>query len=267
MQSFLQYRRVGRQVERKLEAKKNGRSFVNDGKDVEAQAPRGNNGHSGMSSATRVTSDEDLQDEEKARETATNVNSPNGRSEQAGRGLEEEEEEEHPSRDEREELERVPTAQASIMPLSSAQTKDARPNPQSRQSSTLRTWGTRMGISLTGVDVRDRSTNEGGGEEQVFVVNWDGDDDDLNPHNWSSAKRWGVTVMVALIGAVVGIASSIDSSALTPASQEFHVAPVVESMATGLYLVGFGCGLLETMVCDGWRILICDRCSVCWPDK
>lgn len=247
MQSFLQYRRIGRQVERQLVAKKNGRSFANEDKDVEAEAPRRNNGHSGMSSATRVASDQDLREEEKTRELASNASGQDGEQAGGSLGQEEEEKEERLFRDEREELERVPTAQAGTMSAPSAhphtQTHDARPNTQSRQSSTLRTFGTRMGNALTGVDVRDRSTNEGRGEEQVFVVNWEGDDDELNPHNWSSAKRWGVTVMVALIGAVVGIASSIDSSALMPASQEFHVAPVVESMATGLYLVGFGCGM------------------------
>jgi len=50
--------------------------------------------------------------------------------------------------------------------------------------------------------------------------------------------------MVASIGFVVGVASSIDSMAIPQASQEFHVSEVVESMATGLYLVGFGVGAL-----------------------
>jgi len=241
MQSFLQYRRVGRQVEQELEAKKNAR-FTNDGKDVEAQASGRNNGRSRMSSATRVASDNDLQDEEKTQPIPDDINSPSR--EEAGQadgGLKEAED--RPSRDEREELERITTAQAGPILPASARSRPA--NPQSRQSSTLQPFGTRMGTALTGVNVRDRSSNEGGGEEQVFVVNCEGDDDDLNPHNWSSTKRWGVTVMVALVGAVVGIASSIDSSALMPASEEFHVIPVVESLATGLYLAGFGCGMLR----------------------
>jgi hypothetical protein len=37
---------------------------------------------------------------------------------------------------------------------------------------------------------------------------------------------------------VVGLASSIDSSAVKAAAAEFHVSEVVESMATGLFLIG-----------------------------
>lgn len=40
------------------------------------------------------------------------------------------------------------------------------------------------------------------------------------------------------------MASAIDSVALPQASKEFGVAEVVESMATGLFLIGFGCGAL-----------------------
>lgn len=49
---------------------------------------------------------------------------------------------------------------------------------------------------------------------------------------------------VVLIGWIVGFASSVDSFALDKAAREFHVSEVVESLATGLYLVGFGCGAL-----------------------
>lgn len=108
-----------------------------------------------------------------------------------------------------------------------------------------RTMGTRLGLTLTGIDVRDRTTNEGGDQDrQVFVVGFEGDHDQMNPHNWSITRRMVATFMVAAIGAVVGIASSIDSSAVREAAAEFHVSEVVESLATGLYLVGFGVGSL-----------------------
>lgn len=88
-------------------------------------------------------------------------------------------------------------------------------------------------------------TNEGGDRtRQVFVVGFEGDHDQMNPHNWSKTRRMVATFLVASIGAVVGLASAIDASALRPASEEFHVSEVVESLATGLYLVGFGVGSL-----------------------
>ena len=51
-------------------------------------------------------------------------------------------------------------------------------------------------------------------------------------------------VTVASIGAVVGFGSSIDSSAIPQAAREFGVSEVTESLATGLFLIGFGVGQL-----------------------
>lgn len=98
--------------------------------------------------------------------------------------------------------------------------------------STQQSGGTRLGNTLTGVDVRKRSTNEGG-DGNVFIVGYHDDKDPANPHNWSYAVRIYITFAVASIGFVVGVASSIDSAALTEAAQEFGVSEVVESMATG----------------------------------
>jgi len=111
------------------------------------------------------------------------------------------------------------------------------------QMSTQQSHGHRIGRAMTGVEVRKRNTNEGG-DGNVFIVGYHDDNDPMNPHTWSNLKRIWITFMVASIGFVVGVASSIDSMAIPQASQEFHVSEVVESMATGLYLVGFGVGAL-----------------------
>ncbi|KAL1648208.1 hypothetical protein SLS61_007080 [Didymella pomorum] len=50
--------------------------------------------------------------------------------------------------------------------------------------------------------------------------------------------------MVALIALVVGAAASIDSPATHRAALEFGVGDVVEILATGLFLIGFGVGAL-----------------------
>ena len=52
------------------------------------------------------------------------------------------------------------------------------------------------------------------------------------------------SINIAAIGSIVGFASSIDSAALEQASKDFGVSDVAESLATGLFLVGFGCGAL-----------------------
>lgn len=111
---------------------------------------------------------------------------------------------------------------------------------------TTRSMGTRLGVTLTGVNVRDRRTNEGGGPgaRRAFVVDFDGARDPLNPHNWSRMKRIRATMLIASIGFVVGVASSIDSPATSRAAREFGVSEVVDVLATGLYLIGFGVGAL-----------------------
>jgi hypothetical protein len=95
--------------------------------------------------------------------------------------------------------------------------------------------GTALGVSLTGINVRDRTTNEAKGGVQVFVVGYEGDGDPLNPHNWSYTTRAMATMMIAGIGFVVGVASSIDSSAIREAAVEFGVSEVTESLATGMW--------------------------------
>ncbi|OCL07646.1 MFS general substrate transporter [Glonium stellatum] len=84
----------------------------------------------------------------------------------------------------------------------------------------------------------------GKGGNQVFVVGYEGDNDPLNPHNWRYSTRIMATLMIAGIGAVVGVASSIDSSAIREAAVEFGVSEVTGSLVTGLYLFGFGAGAL-----------------------
>ncbi|KAG9241057.1 major facilitator superfamily domain-containing protein [Calycina marina] len=118
--------------------------------------------------------------------------------------------------------------------------------------------GTNMGHALSGIEVRQLSkaltrtrtkklgkkpSNEKEEKrETVFVVGYESETDTMNPHRWSLVTRIGATMMIASIGFIVGFASSVDSAALAQASAEFGVSKVVESLATGLFLVGFGFG-------------------------
>lgn len=54
---------------------------------------------------------------------------------------------------------------------------------------TQKSLGVDIGKSLTGIDVRRRTTKEGGGDDRIFVVGFQGEDDPLNPHNWSLLRR------------------------------------------------------------------------------
>jgi hypothetical protein len=101
-------------------------------------------------------------------------------------------------------------------------------------SQMLEPVGTHLGIALTGVDVRSRTTIEDRSLGKVFIVGFDNEQDPNDPHNWSIVKRVVLTVNVGLITSVVGLASAIDSAALPQAAAAFGVSSVAESLATGL---------------------------------
>lgn len=142
----------------------------------------------------------------------------------------------------------VPTAHeddsgSTLRETASLGTVSAQSQRDLENATTRETAGPAFGRTLTGINVRSRTTNEGGHDRgKVFIVGYQGDDDLLNPHNWSITKRMSVTTLVALIGLIVGVASSIDSAALDQAAKEFKVTEVTESLATALYLIGFGAG-------------------------
>ncbi|KAL9002273.1 MAG: hypothetical protein Q9188_004785 [Gyalolechia gomerana] len=109
--------------------------------------------------------------------------------------------------------------------------------------------GTTLGAVFTGIHIRDRTTKERSlsdstRDQKVFVVGYEGEYDVLDPHNWSYGTRIWATVNIALIGWIVGFASSVDSAALVQAAEDLGVSEVTESLATGLFLVGFGVGAL-----------------------
>ena len=62
-------------------------------------------------------------------------------------------------------------------------------------TATRKSLGTALGTTLTGINVRDRSSNEGG-EGKVFVVGYEGEKDIMNPHNWSFVTKFGATYVL-----------------------------------------------------------------------
>jgi hypothetical protein len=108
-------------------------------------------------------------------------------------------------------------------------------DPQTlRTIDTHQTTGTQLGISLTGIDVRSRTTNEGKELGKVFVVGYEGSNDPMNPHNWPFRTRVLATGNVGIIALVVGTAASIDSAVIPQASAYFGVSDVTEALATGI---------------------------------
>lgn len=80
------------------------------------------------------------------------------------------------------------------------------------------------------------------------LVEWDGPDDPANPLNWPRKKRWLLTVILATNTWIVTFASSISASAVGPQSEEFGVSTVVMTLATTLFVIGWGFGPLVSRV-------------------
>ncbi|RFU72901.1 mfs general substrate transporter [Trichoderma arundinaceum] len=68
------------------------------------------------------------------------------------------------------------------------------------------------------------------------------DDSDVNPRKWPIWRKLVATLIVTAISFVVQYASAVDSAAAEKIQEEFGVSAVAESLATGLFLVGFGVG-------------------------
>lgn len=223
MQSILQYRRFRGLVQKQQkgaqeklrpagENASNGSNGPNE--------PNGSNGSTTSDSAPRSPEEKDLEkgDDDSSREPSAAAAGSSGQLQ-------------HPT----EEVEEPSTAQGGY--------EDSEMRRYLSRTSTQYSRGHRLGRAMTGIQIRKRNTNEGG-QGDVFIVGYHDDNDPMNPHTWSNTKRLYITFMVAAIGFIVGVASSIDSEAIPQASAEFHVSEVVESMATGLYLIGFGAGAL-----------------------
>lgn len=122
--------------------------------------------------------------------------------------------------------------------------EDSDPNDL-RVVPTHSTTGTTLGRAITGIEIRQRTTREGGPElGKVFVVSWESEDDPINPYNWAFSRRIVCTLTISLIGGVVGFASAIDSAIIPQAAAEFGIGETVEALATGLFMIGFGAGAL-----------------------
>lgn len=69
------------------------------------------------------------------------------------------------------------------------------------------------------------------------LVTWTGPDDPANPHNWSTARKLGVSGIWVYGNVVTTIASSIFSSGAGSVVKEFHVSPTVAILGVSLFVL------------------------------
>jgi MFS family permease len=77
-----------------------------------------------------------------------------------------------------------------------------------------------------------------------YQVHFTGPDDPLNPKNWSTRHRIGATMLVCSVAFIATLASAIDAAVLSRTTRQFGISDVAGSLATALFLVGFGLGAL-----------------------
>ena len=174
MQSFLQHRRFGKYVTRQYERDKSKA-------DVLASSPSSSREVANAVDASDAPEHVDCRDPEKGEQS-------NGQPLDAQDHVETRD----PEKEEEESGGYEPIHTASTDRRAS-QSGEA-PEDMSRATTvpTRKSVGTALGTTLTGIEVRDRSTKEGG-DGKVFVVGYEGENDMMNPHNWSFVTRLGAT--------------------------------------------------------------------------
>ncbi|RAL12551.1 MFS transporter [Aspergillus homomorphus CBS 101889] len=98
-------------------------------------------------------------------------------------------------------------------------------------------------VQLPGVQLKEVIENDGTASS-ILLVEWEHDQDPVNPRNYSLASRISATLLVTALAFAVGCASSIESGVMPQNAAAFHVSDVVASLATGTYLLGFATGSL-----------------------
>jgi len=81
-------------------------------------------------------------------------------------------------------------------------------------------------------------------DREEYVVEFDGVEDPLHPQNWPMKKKLGIGAILAFDALAATMGSSIFSSATRVVSAEYHVATVVGTLGTSLFVFGYAFGPL-----------------------
>jgi multidrug resistance protein len=73
-------------------------------------------------------------------------------------------------------------------------------------------------------------------------LDWDSTDDPLNPHNWSSARKWFQTYTISGVAFVGTFASSVFTPGIELAASEFNSTRVMATFAFSIYQLGLAFG-------------------------
>ncbi|EKM55718.1 uncharacterized protein PHACADRAFT_256541 [Phanerochaete carnosa HHB-10118-sp] len=82
-----------------------------------------------------------------------------------------------------------------------------------------------------------------GTPDDPYVIYWDVGDPE-NPFNWSTKRKWAITLQMAIGTWTVSFCSSSYSGGLNAMAKELHMSQEVAILGVSLYVLGFGLGPL-----------------------
>lgn len=82
-----------------------------------------------------------------------------------------------------------------------------------------------------------------GTEEDPYAVTWI-PDDPRNPMNFSEAKKWTFTVIVAIATLAVALVSSAYTGGVTQIEEQFHIGSELATLGVSLFVLGFAVSFL-----------------------
>jgi Major Facilitator Superfamily len=110
-----------------------------------------------------------------------------------------------------------------------------KPVPLSRSKTTLN--GSQTHLS------RHKSIRRLTSTEDPNLVTWKGDDDPLNPLNWSKRKKWLSTILVSSFTFISPIASTMVAPALEDIADEFGISTSIEKvLIMSIFLLAYAVG-------------------------
>ncbi|KNG49963.1 MFS general substrate transporter [Stemphylium lycopersici] len=79
-------------------------------------------------------------------------------------------------------------------------------------------------------------------QERPKQLDWDNAGDPLNPHNWSTARKWYQTYTISGIAFVGTFASSVFTPAIEQAASELNSTQLISTLAYSIYALGLAFG-------------------------
>ncbi|GAA5868162.1 hypothetical protein JCM1840_006163 [Sporobolomyces johnsonii] len=83
---------------------------------------------------------------------------------------------------------------------------------------------------------------DGRHDHYMYLVDWEGDDDQENPQNWSRPKRFFVAGQISVLTASVYMGSAIYTPGELSLMQDFGVSRTVSILGLTLFILGYGIG-------------------------